>query len=71
MQDEASMQEHLFEYFNSEGYIGFLGNVSITLTDKADGKDSKKRDWGGRWSPRTFLLKILYEDLNKNIETPM
>ena len=71
MQNEASMQEHLFEYFNSEGYIGFLGNVSITLTDKADGKDSKKRDLGGRWSPRTFLLKILYEDLNKKIETPM
>ena len=52
MQDEASMQEHLFEYFNSEGYIGFLGNVSITLTDKTDGKDSKKRDWGGGAGPQ-------------------
>ena len=48
MQNEACMQEHLFEYFNSEGYIGFLGNVSITLTDKADGKYSKKRWWRGR-----------------------
>ena len=60
MQNEASMQEHLFEYFNSEGYIGFLGNVSITLTDKADGKDSKKRDWGGAGGaldPKDFLIK--------------
>ena len=58
MQNEASMQEHLFEYFNSEGYIGFLGNVSITLTDKADGKDSKKRDWGGgALVPKDFLIK--------------
>ena len=35
------MQEHLFEHFKSEGHSGFLGNVSITIIDKTDGKDPK------------------------------
>ena len=43
MQEEACTQEHLFEHFKSEGHIAFLGNVSITLIDKADGKDPKRR----------------------------
>ena len=38
------MQEHLLEQFKSEGPSGFLGNVSITLIDKADGKDPKRRE---------------------------
>ena len=37
------MQEHLFEHCKSEGHSGFLGNVSITLIVKTDGKDSKRR----------------------------
>ena len=39
------MQEHLFVHFESEGNIGLLGNVSITLINKTDdGKDPKKRE---------------------------
>ena len=34
----SCMLEHLFEHFKSEGHSGFLGNVSITLIDKTDGK---------------------------------
>ena len=42
--NEAPTQEHLFEHFKREGHSGFLGNVFITLIDKADGKDSKRRE---------------------------
>ena len=38
------MQEHLFEHFKSRAHSGFLGNVSITLIDKTDGKDPKRRE---------------------------
>ena len=38
------MQEHLFEHFKSKAHSGFLGNVSITLIDKTDGKDPKRRE---------------------------
>ena len=38
------MQEHLFEHFNREGHSGYLGNVSMTLIDKTDGKDPKRRE---------------------------
>ena len=38
------MQEHLFEHFKSEYHNGFLGNDSITLIDKIDGKDSRRRE---------------------------
>ena len=37
------MQENLFEHFKSEGHCRFLGNVSITLIDKTDSKDPKRR----------------------------
>ena len=36
-------KEHLFEHFKSEGRSRFLGNVSIRLIDKTDGKDPKTR----------------------------
>ena len=42
--NETCMQEHLFEHFKSEGHSGFLGNVSITLVDKTDGKDPKRKE---------------------------
>ena len=31
------------EHFKSEGHIAFLGNISITLIDKTDGKDPKRK----------------------------
>ena len=34
----------MFEDFKSEVHNDFLGNVSITLIDKIDGKDPKKRE---------------------------
>ena len=34
----------MFEHFKSEGHGGFLGNVSITLIDKTDRKDPKRRE---------------------------
>ena len=42
--NEVCTQEHSFEHFKSEGHIAFLGNVSITLIDKTDGKDPKTRE---------------------------
>ena len=36
------MQEHLFGRFKSECHYGFLGNVSMRLVDKTDGKDPKR-----------------------------
>ena len=36
------MQEHLFKHFNSMGHNGFV-NVSITLIDKTDDKNPKKK----------------------------
>ena len=38
------MQEHLFKHFNSMGHNGFLKNVSITVINRTDGKDSKMRE---------------------------
>ena len=38
------MQEYFFEHFKNEDHSGFLGNFSITLIDKADGKDPKRRE---------------------------
>ena len=43
-QNEACMLQHLFEHFKSEGYSGFSGNLSVTLIDKADRKDPKKKE---------------------------
>ena len=37
------MQEHLYEHFYSDGRNGFLEDVAITLIDKTDGGDPKKR----------------------------
>ena len=44
----SCMQEHLFKYFKSMGHNGFLNNVSITLIDKTDGNNPKKRDYWRR-----------------------
>ena len=37
------MQKHLYEHFYSDGYYGFLEDVTITLIDKTDDKDLKNR----------------------------
>ena len=42
--NEACTQENLFEHFKNELHSGFLGNISITLKDKTDGKDLKRRE---------------------------
>ena len=41
---ESCMQEHLCRYFSSPGHRGFLNDVSVTLIDKTDGSDPKKRE---------------------------
>ena len=41
---EKCIQEHLYKHFESEGYTEFL-DVSITLTDKADGSIPTNREW--------------------------
>ena len=71
--DEACMQEHLFEHFKSKGRSGFLGNVSITLVDKADGKDSKRRENYCRGHSKPILhldliLKTVSEQSHKKIK---
>ena len=43
-QNEVYMQKHSFEHFNSEGHSGFLQNISVTLIDKIDDKNPKKRE---------------------------
>ena len=52
---ESCMQEHLFKNFNSMGHNGFLNNVSITLIDKTDGKNPKKREDYWRRTLKTYL----------------
>ena len=50
------MQEHLFEHFKNEGDSGFLGNTSITLIDKTDGKDPKNRENCWMKTLKTYAL---------------
>ena len=38
------MQQHLYEHFYSGSHNGFLGNISISLIDKTDGFQPKKRE---------------------------
>ena len=38
------MQEHLHRHFSSPGHSGILNNVSVTLIDKTDGSNPKKRE---------------------------
>ena len=52
---ESCMQEYLFEHFNSMGQNGFLNNVSITLIDKTDCKNPKKREDYWRRTLKTYL----------------
>ena len=38
------MEQRLYEHFYNEGDNGFLGNVYISLIDKTDGFQPKKRE---------------------------
>ena len=38
------LQQHLYEHIYSEGHNGFLGNISISLIDKTNGFQPKKRE---------------------------
>ena len=38
------MQEHLFRHFEENGHQGFLQDISITLIDKTDGSNPRKRE---------------------------
>ena len=42
--NENCMQQHLYEHLYSEGYNRFLENVSISLINKTDGSQPKKRE---------------------------
>ena len=53
---ESCMQEHMFKHFNSMRLNGFLNNVSITLIDKTDGKNPKKRKDYWRRTLKTYSL---------------
>ena len=54
---EACMKKHLLEHFKSKSFDGFLGNVSIKLIDKTDGKDPKRN------------IKLLDEDTQNFLKT--
>ena len=41
---ECCMQEHLYRHFSSPSHMGFLNDVAVTLIDKTDGSDLKKRE---------------------------
>ena len=41
--NRSCMQQHLYQHFYSAGHNGFLDNVSISLIDKTDGFQSKKK----------------------------
>lgn len=44
VQIQRSMHAATFEYFSSEGHIGFLDDVSFIFIDKIDPKDPNKRE---------------------------
>ena len=52
--DEACLQEHLFEHFNSKGHNGFLHDVSFTLINKTDLKNPTKREHYERHTLKTL-----------------
>ena len=60
---ESCMEEHFFKHFNSTGHNGFLNNVSVTLIDKPDDKNPKKREDCWRRTMKTYsLYRLNVED---------
>ena len=41
---ESCMQEHLYRHFSSPGDMVFLDDILVTLIDKMDRSDPKKRE---------------------------
>ena len=41
---ESCIKEHLYRHFSSPGHRRFFNDVSVTLIDKTDGSDPKKRE---------------------------
>ena len=54
--NEDCFQEHLFRHFHSGEHTGFLENVKITLIDKTDGQNPKKREDYWRRTLKTYAL---------------
>ena len=52
--DEDGFQEHLFRHFHSGEHTGFLKNIKITLIDKTDGQNPKKRKDYSRRTLKTY-----------------
>ena len=52
--NEDCFQEHLFRHFHSGEHTGFLENVKITLIDKTDGQNPKKREDYWRRTLKTY-----------------
>ena len=42
--NEDCFQEHLFRRFHSGEHTGFLETVKVTLIDKTDGQNPKKKE---------------------------
>ena len=59
------MQEYLLKHFNSMEHNGFLNNISVALTAKADDKNPKKREgyWGELWKP-THPLNLMLKTVS-------
>ena len=53
--NENCFREHLFRYFHSGEHRGFLENVKITLIDKTDGQNPKKREDYWRRTLKTYV----------------
>ena len=57
------MQQHFFEHFASEGHSSFLEDLTITLADKTDPKDSNQREHYWRHTLKTMApLGLNVED---------
>ena len=41
--NESCMQQHFYKHFSSAGHSGFFGNVCISLIDKTNGFQPKKK----------------------------
>ena len=52
--NEDCFQEHLFRHFHCGKHRGFLENVKITLIDKTDGQNPKKREDCWRRTLKTY-----------------
>ena len=52
--NENCFQEHLFKHFHCRKHTGFLENVKITLINKTDGQNHKKREDYWRKTLKTY-----------------